>query len=280
MSAATPPSATAIVVARCHPPPSAPQTEHSAALRQSCDAHRDLERFGKAVKLAAFKPFTSAADALENINAVSEASLSDGLSAFLEQNLPKVKAGKKPKFVLGVYEPKLGSAIQESLGVPCVANELTSEMLRGVRQHFDRFVKGLADGALKKAQLGLAHSYSRAKVKFNVNKVDNMIIQVRLFPRRKRLKGTWRAKRGRRRMNTYGCPSLGSSLGERFGDGGQIKYGWRVDSRGRTLEPVHGCRVINCTQTGRGLGEGNLRAVIRQRTVSYHSWHQHSILGR
>ena len=30
---------------------------------------------------------------------------------------------------------------------------------------------------LKRAQLGLAHSYSRAKVKFNVNKVDNMIIQ-------------------------------------------------------------------------------------------------------
>jgi len=30
---------------------------------------------------------------------------------------------------------------------------------------------------LEKAQLGLGHHYSRAKVKFNVNKVDNMIIQ-------------------------------------------------------------------------------------------------------
>ena len=29
-----------------------------------------------------------------------------------------------------------------------------------------------------RAQLGLAHSYSRAKVKFNVNRQDNMIIQV------------------------------------------------------------------------------------------------------
>ena len=28
-----------------------------------------------------------------------------------------------------------------------------------------------------KAQLGLSHSYSRSKVKFNVNRVDNMIIQ-------------------------------------------------------------------------------------------------------
>lgn len=32
---------------------------------------------------------------------------------------------------------------------------------------------------MARAQLGLAHSYSRAKVKFNVNKSDNMIIQVR-----------------------------------------------------------------------------------------------------
>ena len=31
-----------------------------------------MERFGKSVKLAAFKPFTSAANALEQINAVSE----------------------------------------------------------------------------------------------------------------------------------------------------------------------------------------------------------------
>lgn len=30
---------------------------------------------------------------------------------------------------------------------------------------------------MEKAQLGLAHSYSRAKVKFNVNRVDNMVIQ-------------------------------------------------------------------------------------------------------
>mmetsp|Transcript_31514 Transcript_31514/g.89453 ORF Transcript_31514/g.89453 Transcript_31514/m.89453 type:complete len:482 (+) Transcript_31514:215-1660(+) len=138
---------------------------------------RDIERFGKMVKLVAFKPFTSAADALENINAISEATMTEGLSAFLEQNLPKVKPGKKAKFSLGVYEPKLGSAIQEGAGVPCVSNEFTSELLRGTRMHFDRFIKGLDSDALKKAQLGLAHSYSRAKVKFNIHKVDNMIIQ-------------------------------------------------------------------------------------------------------
>ncbi len=47
----------------------------------------------------------------------------------------------------------------------------------GLRCHFHTMVKGLTDLSASKAQLGLGHSYSRAKVKFNVNRVDNMIIQ-------------------------------------------------------------------------------------------------------
>ena len=47
----------------------------------------------------------------------------------------------------------------------------------GIRQHFHNLVKGLTEVSASKAQLGLGHSYSRAKVKFNVNRVDNMIIQ-------------------------------------------------------------------------------------------------------
>lgn len=47
----------------------------------------------------------------------------------------------------------------------------------GVRLHFHALVKGLTAQAASKAQLGLGHSYSRAKVKFNVNRADNMIIQ-------------------------------------------------------------------------------------------------------
>lgn len=47
----------------------------------------------------------------------------------------------------------------------------------GLRLHFHSLVKGLTALAASKAQLGLGHSYSRAKVKFNVNRADNMIIQ-------------------------------------------------------------------------------------------------------
>ena len=43
--------------------------------------------------------------------------------------------------------------------------------------HFHKLIKGLTEQGASKAQLGLGHSYSRAKVKFNVNRADNMIIQ-------------------------------------------------------------------------------------------------------
>jgi nucleolar protein 56 len=108
-------------------------------------------------------------------------------------NLPKAKKEKKPKFSLGVQDSKLGNSISETMQVPlaspvrrsfggrcavephcaalarrcqvsCKCNEMTNELLRGVRAHFSRMVKGLKDGDIEKAQLGLAHSYSRSKV--------------------------------------------------------------------------------------------------------------------
>ncbi len=52
--------------------------------------------------------------------------------------------------------------------------------MRSIRVWAPRLAAPLAELEQGKAQLGLAHSYSRAKVKFNVNRVDNMIIQVRI----------------------------------------------------------------------------------------------------
>ena len=50
----------------------------------------DIARFGKVLGLTAFQPFSSAAEALEQINALSESQLTDELKAFLEMSLPKV----------------------------------------------------------------------------------------------------------------------------------------------------------------------------------------------
>ncbi|TKR86798.1 hypothetical protein L596_011316 [Steinernema carpocapsae] len=51
------------------------------------------------------------------------------------------------------------------------------EIVRGVRVHFAHLAKDLPHHSLSKAQLSLGHSYSRSKVKFDVHRVDNMVIQ-------------------------------------------------------------------------------------------------------
>jgi len=147
--------------------------EIGSLLEGNMDTVTDLKRFGRAVKLKAFSPFESAQVALENANAISEHAMSDALHNFLEMNLPK----KAKKFQLGVIDPGLATAISDGLGVSCRSDDTIREIMRGCRLHLETFVKGLEGGAAAKAQLGLGHSYSRSKVKFNPARSDNMIIQ-------------------------------------------------------------------------------------------------------
>ncbi|KIJ17579.1 hypothetical protein PAXINDRAFT_129735 [Paxillus involutus ATCC 200175] len=139
------------------------------------DSINDFAKFTKMVSLISFSPFKSAADALENINDVSEGILNDHLKSLLELNLSKGKKSSKVK--LGVCDAALANSISDGMGIKCDASEESQEVLRGIRQHAPKLLKGLEANDLIKAQLGLGHSYSRAKLKFNVNRVDNMIIQ-------------------------------------------------------------------------------------------------------
>ncbi|XP_075870433.1 nucleolar protein 56 [Nelusetta ayraudi] len=134
----------------------------------------NIGKFNSMVSLAAFFPFKSAQAALDNMNAISEGVVHADLKLFLETNLPL--SGKK-KAVLGVSDAKIGAALQEEFTLSIQTGGVVAEISRGVRLHFHSLVKGLTALAASKAQLGLGHSYSRAKVKFNVNRVDNMIIQ-------------------------------------------------------------------------------------------------------
>jgi len=148
--------------------------EETSALEAEVEASiLDVSAFNSVVNLVAFSPFTSALVALTNINAVSEGAVTDDLKNFIESNLPK----KTKKFVLGVLDSKLGGAVADTLNIKCSHIGVVPEIIRGVRFHFAKLVKGLTDVGSSKAQLGLGHAYSRAKVKFNVNKSDNMIIQ-------------------------------------------------------------------------------------------------------
>ncbi|XP_067837932.1 nucleolar protein 56 [Heptranchias perlo] len=134
-----------------------------------------IGKFNNIIKLVAFSPFKSAQSALENINAISEGIVHEDMRLLLETNMPA--SSKKKKVILGVADPKIGAAVQEEIGIQCQTGGVVAEIIRGVRLHFHSLVQGLTALSAAKAQLGLGHSYSRAKVKFNVNRADNMIIQ-------------------------------------------------------------------------------------------------------
>ncbi|KAI0315603.1 Nop-domain-containing protein [Amylostereum chailletii] len=150
--------------------------EEVAAMTKAVqDSIQDLAKFGKMVSLVSFSPFKSAAHALENANDVSEGTVNEDLKSLLELNLSKPAKGSS--IILGVSEPIFANAIKAAISIRCDTSESTLELLRGVRLHATKLLKGLQADDLTKAQLGLGHSYSRAKLKFNVNRIDNMIIQ-------------------------------------------------------------------------------------------------------
>jgi len=163
----------------------------ASGVEEAMLAQSDFSRFARMVRLKAFAPFSSAEHALENANAVSEGAITDYLREFVEANLPSAgpkSASKKSKSAaeaattvqLGVHDQKTAQALHDAIGartgVAINADARSAELLRGVRCHFERLIDGLKAGDLAKAQLGLAHSYSRSKVKFNVNRSETGIL--------------------------------------------------------------------------------------------------------
>jgi nucleolar protein 56 len=123
--------------------------------------------------------FRSGKQALAELNDISEGIASDYLKSFLELNLPT--SSKKKKVTLGVSDRILAGSIKSAFpSLECETgdtSEVVQDMLRGVRLHSEKLLKQLREGDTNTAQLGLGHAYSRAKVKFSVQKNDNHIIQ-------------------------------------------------------------------------------------------------------
>jgi len=135
----------------------------------------DFHRFASIVKLRAFEPYVSADQALEDVSAVSENRVTPFLLEFVRSYF-----GSK-RCLLGVSEPRFGAALQEQLGkkhVRVVADEHIQELLRNIRQHFEKFLSAeVSSEELSKAQLGLAHALSRSRIQFNPQRNDHAVVQ-------------------------------------------------------------------------------------------------------
>ena len=136
----------------------------------------EFSNLTKAVSLLASKQFKTAKEALENIKCISDKTCSPELLEFLQFNLPQSKKKSSSQFVLGVIDKSLGIAIKEHIQVNIEAGSFIVEISRAIRTHLHKFVKVDKSDVIK-AQLGLAHQYSRMKCMFDVNREDKPVIQ-------------------------------------------------------------------------------------------------------
>lgn len=130
------------------------------------------EKVAEQFKIHRFEKFQSAANALEEANAIIEGKVSDSLQKLLED----AKSDKKATLI--VSETKLGNAINKlGLNFQVVSDAASLDLQRAIKQFLPELLPGLDDAALKQMSLGLAHSIGRHKLKFSADKVDTMIIQ-------------------------------------------------------------------------------------------------------
>jgi nucleolar protein 56 len=138
---------------------------------------QNFSTFSPWVKLVSFAPFESPENALEDAVCISENVISTFLNNFLTAAFAKKLGKEEVNWELGVQDPKLGSAIHDELNIPVVCNESVAEISRCIRLHAEKLLPEHNEGDIPRAQCGLGHAFSRNKVKFNVHRSDNMIIQ-------------------------------------------------------------------------------------------------------
>ncbi|KAG5419659.1 NOP58 [Candida metapsilosis] len=131
-----------------------------------------LEKVADQFKVHRFEKFQSAANALEEANAIMEGKVSDSLKKLLED----AKSDKKSTLI--VSETKLGNTINKlGLNFQVVSDAASLDLHRAIKQFLPELLPGLDNSALNQMSLGLAHSIGRHKLKFSADKVDTMIIQ-------------------------------------------------------------------------------------------------------
>lgn len=147
-----------------------------AALSNAANIHTHFassESAASIIKLKAFEKFQDTNAALSAAASICDGKLDETLSAFLRKSVVK----KEAKAKLAVTDAKLGGLIRESLGIKCLYDESTRELMRGIRSQMDALIGGISVEDRKAMQLGLAHSLCRHKLKFSPDKVDVMIVQ-------------------------------------------------------------------------------------------------------
>jgi nucleolar protein 58 len=124
------------------------------------------------VTLKAFRKFADNTEGLEACTALVESKIPKSLKEFLKSSV------KEKEEQLLVADAHLGNAIKSKFDINCIFNEkLNQELCRAIRSNISEVITALTPDDARHMSLGLAHSYSRYKLKFSPDKVDTMIVQ-------------------------------------------------------------------------------------------------------
>jgi len=134
---------------------------------------QNLDQTKKFLALKKFAKFKNTADALKATTKLVESKLGSSLKKFLRKEI--VEKGLNENLALS--DPKLGGIIKEKLGIQCVHDNNTMELMRGIRSQLENLVTDVSSHDFNAMSLGLSHSLSRYKLKFSPDKVDTMIVQ-------------------------------------------------------------------------------------------------------
>lgn len=134
------------------------------------EAVQDAARFKQVCSMVAFHAFSTAEEALENMNAVAKGEATELLTSFLDQNLPS----KRKRVQLGIVDISLAKTLSD-LDYPVVCDKNILELHRGCRTHITKMVKQFKQSQLATFQVGLGHSYSRNKIQFDPKRQDKPV---------------------------------------------------------------------------------------------------------
>ncbi|XP_017253132.1 uncharacterized protein LOC108223397 isoform X2 [Daucus carota subsp. sativus] len=107
--------------------------------------------------LRAFYRFPSPSDALVQMKAICNSTVTKELKRFVADNIPEPRSG----YVLAVSNPTLVQTISFATRKNVIAGQIIDHVMRGLRVKIDKLIVGLEIGDLKMAQFNLARSFRR-----------------------------------------------------------------------------------------------------------------------
>ncbi|EFO62178.1 Nucleolar protein NOP5 [Giardia lamblia P15] len=131
----------------------------------------------KIVSLVSFSRFPSVEGALATQTSAFEKDVSEELKQFVEKHFANSIAKKDASEKLLVQDPHLVTALKDVCGIRAAFNDMVVELSRGIRTHLASILPDFDQEYDSSMAMGLAHSFSRYRVKFNADSIDIMLIQ-------------------------------------------------------------------------------------------------------